>query len=249
MDIKPIETFYNGYRFRSRLEARWAVFFDSLGMPYEYEPEGFSLSDGTFYLPDFYLPQSREWFEVKGVMSSEDQHKVDQFVSDTCFPVAIGYSDFTFQSPIMDGSVCIGIDEKGSSYFGKCYSCQNFYFIGESASYRCTSCGYYDGNCTMDICAFGNDCGFDSWSPVIDAVLAAKQARFEHGEKPKVKKIEKQTPGLRGPCEQVKEIDAYWRKLGMPTLEEYKERLRHNGDLHTLALLIKNTVKPYGGDG
>ena len=42
MDIKPIETYYNGYRFRSRLEARWAVFFDALGVPYEYEPEGFS---------------------------------------------------------------------------------------------------------------------------------------------------------------------------------------------------------------
>lgn len=25
--IKPIETIYNGYHFRSRLEARWAVFF------------------------------------------------------------------------------------------------------------------------------------------------------------------------------------------------------------------------------
>ena len=28
--IKPIETKYNGYRFRSRLEARWAVFFDMI---------------------------------------------------------------------------------------------------------------------------------------------------------------------------------------------------------------------------
>ena len=27
-DIKAIETYYKGYRFRSRLEARWAVFFD-----------------------------------------------------------------------------------------------------------------------------------------------------------------------------------------------------------------------------
>ena len=27
--IKPIETNYKGYRFRSRLEARWAVFFDA----------------------------------------------------------------------------------------------------------------------------------------------------------------------------------------------------------------------------
>ena len=33
--IKPIETVYNGYRFRSRLEARWAVFFDALGITYK----------------------------------------------------------------------------------------------------------------------------------------------------------------------------------------------------------------------
>ena len=30
MDINAIETYYNGYKFRSRLEARWAVFFDAL---------------------------------------------------------------------------------------------------------------------------------------------------------------------------------------------------------------------------
>ena len=51
--IKPIETIYNGYRFRSRLEARWAVFFDALGVEYEYEPEGFNLPNGGRYLPDF----------------------------------------------------------------------------------------------------------------------------------------------------------------------------------------------------
>lgn len=53
MGIKPIETEYNGYRFRSRLEARWAVFFDALGVSYEYEPEGFELPSGKKYLPDF----------------------------------------------------------------------------------------------------------------------------------------------------------------------------------------------------
>lgn len=64
--IKPIETIYNGYRFRSRLEARWAVFFDVLGIEYEYEPEGFELGDGLRYLPDFYLPENDVWVEVKG---------------------------------------------------------------------------------------------------------------------------------------------------------------------------------------
>jgi len=41
--IKPIETLYNGYRFRSRLEARWAVFFDAIGLKYEYEVEGYKI--------------------------------------------------------------------------------------------------------------------------------------------------------------------------------------------------------------
>ena len=39
--IKAIETFYKGYHFRSRLEARWAVFFETLGIPWKYEVEGF----------------------------------------------------------------------------------------------------------------------------------------------------------------------------------------------------------------
>ena len=65
MDIKPIETFYNGYRFRSRLEARWAVFFDAAKIKYHYEPEGFVLSDGTHYLPDFYLDDFELYVEIK----------------------------------------------------------------------------------------------------------------------------------------------------------------------------------------
>lgn len=53
--MKAIETVYKGYRFRSRLEARWAVFFDRLKIRYQYEPETFQL-DGVYYLPDFLLP-------------------------------------------------------------------------------------------------------------------------------------------------------------------------------------------------
>ena len=63
--IPPIETRYNGYRFRSRTEARWAVFFDAAGIQYEYEKEGYALPSG-WYLPDFWLPDFKLWFEVKG---------------------------------------------------------------------------------------------------------------------------------------------------------------------------------------
>jgi hypothetical protein len=70
--MKAIETRYNGYHFRSRLEARWAVFFDSLNIPYRYEPEGYDL-EGLWYLPDFYLPRQRYYLDVKGtVPTSED---------------------------------------------------------------------------------------------------------------------------------------------------------------------------------
>ena len=63
--IKAIETQYKGYRFRSRLEARWAVFFDALCLRWEYEPEGFDLGEFGWYLPDFYLPDWDVWIEVK----------------------------------------------------------------------------------------------------------------------------------------------------------------------------------------
>ena len=63
--IKPIETQFKGYRFRSRLEARWAVFFDALGIQWEYEKEGYDLGELGWYLPDFWLPEFNQWVEVK----------------------------------------------------------------------------------------------------------------------------------------------------------------------------------------
>ena len=53
--IKAIETTYAGCRVRSRLEARWAVFFDTLGIEWQYESQGYT-ADGYSYLPDFWLP-------------------------------------------------------------------------------------------------------------------------------------------------------------------------------------------------
>lgn len=64
MTLKAIETIYRGYRFRSRLEARWAVFFDECGVKWGYEVEGFQLPSG-WYLPDFYLPEANCFVEIK----------------------------------------------------------------------------------------------------------------------------------------------------------------------------------------
>jgi hypothetical protein len=69
--IKAIQTEYQGHLFRSRLEARWAVFFDALSIGWHYEEQGFELPSGR-YLPDFridggaLLGTSDLWVEVKG---------------------------------------------------------------------------------------------------------------------------------------------------------------------------------------
>lgn len=77
--VKPIETEYKGYLFRSRLEARWAVVLDVLGLSYEYEPEGFEFHDGTRYLPDFFIKDTGWFVEVKpfGLPLTEyEKHKI-----------------------------------------------------------------------------------------------------------------------------------------------------------------------------
>lgn len=80
MSIPSIQTRYGGCYFRSRLEARWAVFFDALGVDWEYEPEGFETSIGR-YLPDFRIQVPDDgysyWFEVKPPGSPpDDRHRV-----------------------------------------------------------------------------------------------------------------------------------------------------------------------------
>ncbi|MBI2934632.1 MAG: hypothetical protein HYY29_03575 [Chloroflexi bacterium] len=73
--LKAIETVYKGYRMRSRVEAKWGVYFDKMGFLWEYECEGYDL-DGKWYLPDFWLPQVNMWAEVKaGPFTAEAKDK------------------------------------------------------------------------------------------------------------------------------------------------------------------------------
>lgn len=63
--MKAIETRYRDFRFRSRLEARYAVFFDALQVEWLYEYEGYELDEDR-YLPDFWLPKLKIFVEIKG---------------------------------------------------------------------------------------------------------------------------------------------------------------------------------------
>ncbi len=63
MKILPSE--FEGVLYRSRMEARWAVFMRACGVPFEYEIEGFDCGNGLLYLPDFFLPFQDAFMEVK----------------------------------------------------------------------------------------------------------------------------------------------------------------------------------------
>lgn len=193
MDIKPIETIYNGYRFRSRLEARWAVFFDEIGAEYEYEPQGYKLSDGTLYLPDFLLKNVRgrgcdEMFvEIKGVLTNDDLHKIELFSGG--YPIIIfgKIPDCTrierhfvpclnrYVGPWWEFDFDKDNDER---YYNLEYSEGDYYWTAPKAA--------KGGGLVLDYP--DNPFNYIDEDLTAKAYIAAKQARFEHGETPKVRR-------------------------------------------------------------
>jgi len=90
---KSIPTKYNGITYRSRMEAKWAVFYDTLDIKYEYEAEGFDLS-GKWYLPDFYLTEHDCFIEVKGPKpTQEDCEKASMLSEDSGKDVFLFYGE------------------------------------------------------------------------------------------------------------------------------------------------------------
>lgn len=87
--MKVIPTVYRGFLFRSRLEARWAVFMDTMDVKFVYEPEGYDL-DGLWYLPDFWLPQMKAHLEIKpDTLSAEEQEKATRLATFSKLPVFV----------------------------------------------------------------------------------------------------------------------------------------------------------------
>lgn len=86
--MKAINTYWDGRLFRSRLEARWAVFFKEMGIAYEYEKEGYELRGGITYLPDFWLTDLKFWIEIKpGMPSDEEYRKAELLVASSGIPL------------------------------------------------------------------------------------------------------------------------------------------------------------------
>jgi hypothetical protein len=109
MKIKSLNTEFDGYNFRSRLEARWAVYFKEMGWDYLYEPQGYILSTGASYLPDFFLPDFQTFIEVKfEVLNDYDLERAIDLVESTQIPLIILDRD-----PSLKHVTQMRIDEKG----------------------------------------------------------------------------------------------------------------------------------------
>lgn len=97
MSVHAIETHYAGCRFRSRLEARFAVFFDHMHIDWEFEPQGFELPSGR-YLPDFRISTGRDdvpvfYVEIKGGMPDTREFTVASEINLYVAPLVIFSGD------------------------------------------------------------------------------------------------------------------------------------------------------------
>jgi hypothetical protein len=148
--LKPIPTKYDGYYFRSRTEARYAVLWKACYWPYEYERQGFALERGP-YLPDFYLPQQGAWLEVKGVEPSfREEDLCECLAVETRQPVIISWGQ-----PSWEGVVI-------------CFTPDGYRQLISLAGFLLR---------------------WASVSTLTKAVNAARSARWEHGERPKIPEL------------------------------------------------------------
>ena len=79
--IKALPSFYAGVKFRSRLEARWARYFDIIGLEWQYEPEGYELPSGN-YCPDFLCKDGVYEFFVEVKPNESGKNDVEQKLID-----------------------------------------------------------------------------------------------------------------------------------------------------------------------
>ena len=217
MYVKPIETEYNGYRFRSRLEARWAVFFDAMHIEYDYEPEGFVGFDDVKYLPDFYLPVENLYVEVKG--SDEqlegDWDKLACAIDYNSTPVSNGllilgkipnpkyeplstpvfsylwwsegvvcdYAAFSRDPATDTGKVLRGMNAIHEDLFKRIEVPDTRYQLDYSA----VGCEMPGNVTTCERIVYDASIPTIRQNYVMYALEKARQARFEHGEKPTVR--------------------------------------------------------------
>jgi hypothetical protein len=184
---KAIETSYKGYRFRSRLEARWAVFLDSLNIKYIYETEGYDL-DGIWYLPDFWSNDLSGFIEIKPGNPSDAEW--DKAVRLSCYKDATVYV-FCGDSLFHDEIVIYRITSMGPPPLFIRH-CTPPYFWESVQWAKCRYCGWFGLAPDYECCLGCNRSSEDGYKQLLirDTFLTAehyryaRSARFEYGHTP-----------------------------------------------------------------
>lgn len=198
--IQAIETIYDGYRFRSRLEARWAVFFNAAGIEYQYEPEGFDLEDVGYYLPDFYLPKFAAYVEIKPLSVSDTEEQEAKKKLERMFCGKDGIIVILLKGDPVDMQMQMYANDANDSGGGEGWwnteeDAMRFMLSvedGWSEEYGDPCIMYYNAH---DHTLYRSDWYIAEWVfnafacsntfvPLSRAALKARQARFEHGETP-----------------------------------------------------------------
>lgn len=190
--IAPLETRYAGYRFRSRIEARWAVFFTRLGLDWQYEQQGFRVGREQLpYLPDFYLPDQALYVEVKPAYADqvdpEGVHRWETFAGEvvTSWP---SERAAIFCGPIPDPEK---VNASGPPKSTRWYD-DGIYVTGDChyAWCACPAGRHFDiqfegrGGRILCGCPRALDDRYQTADDtrILNAYAAARSARFEHGE-------------------------------------------------------------------
>jgi len=130
---------YKGIKFRSRQEARWAVFFDTLGIQWLYEPEAYKL-ERMVYLPDFWLPKQNCFWEVKAP-GGGGEGRCEGLVKLTKKPVYIHYGEVAlselFALSIPGESLYDQSDSAHALWWGETGVAYDYYYLW----CECPKCG------------------------------------------------------------------------------------------------------------
>ena len=118
-----------------------AEWLDQYNIKWTYEIQGFDLEDGTWYLPDFYLPELDTLIEVKGAIEHIDKpYKLVQFLKQDTQHWPDDGIMFLLGGPVgvfYNIEQCYGLGLR----IIKCGKCDKVSIVTEMEGWYCRSCG------------------------------------------------------------------------------------------------------------
>jgi hypothetical protein len=224
--IRPIETRYRGHRFRSRLEARWAVFFDAAGIEWRYEAEGFNVN-GTYYLPDFWLPRLRTFIEVKpdDATAKDVAEVLTRLIAatDNYADVIVGAPD-DGSHPKMIGAATKQAPSK-PAFWAECPACN-------AIGIYMPPCDCFDGVKFLT----EHYLPFEHLHRLRHALGEGQRARFEHGEDGRPRPFVPKRPSQRRNVYLAGAVIDHEGEVGLYRITDWRHKI--------LSDLVENSIEP-----